>query len=68
MSYGQPPAIQVCRKSDHPAKRHGHYGGGYWCSDFGSPLLSSDNGGHTERGWIVIFEKPAPSNRPGVEG
>jgi hypothetical protein len=34
-----------------------HYGGGYWCSDFHSPLLSRDNGGHIERGWIIIFEK-----------
>lgn len=58
MAYGKPPAIRECAFPDHPARRHGHYGiGSFWCSDFGSPLLSEDNGGHIERGWIVIFEK-----------
>jgi hypothetical protein len=60
MARGNPPAIRVCTRADHPAKRHGHYGygGAHWCSDFRSPLLSEDNMGHVERGWIVIFEKP----------
>lgn len=58
----KPPAIQICTRADHPAKRHGHYGygGRSWCSDFGSPLLSEDNMGHIENGYIVIFEKPEP--------
>jgi hypothetical protein len=56
MPQGSPPAIQVCTYPDHPATRHGHYGR-HWCSDFRSPLLSRDNGGRVERGWIIIFEK-----------
>ena len=53
------PAIRVCTQSDHPDRRHGHYGygGGHWCSDFNSPLLSEENGGHIEGRYIVIFEK-----------
>lgn len=56
---GQPPAIQQCTRSDHPARRHGHYGPGgrYWCTDFGSPALDPDNGGYTQGGYILIFEK-----------
>lgn len=60
MGYGTPPAIRLCTRSDHPIRRHGHYGygGRYWCCDFNSSLLSEDNMGHIERGWIVIFEGP----------
>ena len=57
------PAIQVCTRSDHPDRRHGHYGPGgqHWCRDFGSPLLSEGNGGGVRGGYILIFEKPATS-------
>ena len=57
----QPPSIQTCTRSDHPDRRHGHYGPGgrYWCTDFNSPLLSPDNGGATSGRWILIFEKAA---------
>ena len=68
MARGKPPAVRTCTRSDHPARRHGHYGygGRHWCSDFGSALLSEDNMGDVERGWIVIFEKPDDtSTRPG---
>ncbi len=56
---GPPPAIQVCTRADHPAKRHGHYGygGRYACTDFNSPLLGEENMGFVERGWILIYEK-----------
>lgn len=59
MARGNPPAIRTCDRTDHPARRHGHYGygGRYWCTDFRSPLLSEENLGHIERGWIVLFEK-----------
>lgn len=59
MARGNPPAIRTCAQSDHPERRHGHYGygGRYWCTDFRSPLLSEENLGHIERGWIVLFEK-----------
>jgi hypothetical protein len=32
---------RLCPRSDHPARRHWHYGpaGRYWCTDYGSPLL-----------------------------
>lgn len=64
MTRGNPPAIRTCTERDHPARRHGHYGAGpYWCSDFNSPALSSDNGGHVERGWIVIYEKTEEADR-----
>lgn len=55
----KPPAIQICTRPDHPARRHGHYGAGgrHWCSDFGSPLLDRDNGGVTQGRFILIFEK-----------
>ena len=64
-----PPAIRICTQSDHPAKRHGHYGygGRYSCTDFRSPLLGEANMGHVERGWIVIFEKPAPAPTANTE-
>lgn len=42
---------------DHPARPHGHYGPGYWCADLKSALLSPSNGGHTRRGWILIYTK-----------
>ena len=54
----KPPAIRTCTYPDHPKRRHGHYGS-FWCTDFNSPLLSRENGGVVERGWIVIFEKAA---------
>jgi hypothetical protein len=58
-----PPPIQTCTYPDHPARRHGHYGAGpYWCSDFNSPLLSADNGGHVQGGYILIFEKSAATS------
>lgn len=62
-----PPTIKTCTNAKHPAKRHGHYGygGAHWCSDFRSPLLSEDNGGDIESGYIVIFEKPTtPKETP----
>lgn len=60
MTRGAAPAIQVCTRADHPASRHGHYGygGRYWCTDLRSPLLSEENMGAVERGWILIYEKP----------
>jgi hypothetical protein len=58
MAYGPPPPVQQCTNPDHPARRHGHYGyAGHWCTDFNSPLLGEDNGGHIERGWIVLYER-----------
>lgn len=64
MAKSKPPAIRECTRSDHPAKRHGHYGFGgvHWCSDFGSPLLGEGNMGHIENGYIVIFEKKEKSD------
>ena len=59
----KPPAIRECTYSNHPARRHGHYLGHYWCADFRSPLLSEENGGCVERGWIVIFEKTEETDR-----
>ncbi len=42
-----PAGTTLCRRDDHPARRHGHYGygGTYWCSDFRSPLLDEANMG-----------------------
>jgi hypothetical protein len=51
------PPVQVCTYPDYPARRHGHYGGRYWCTDFNSPLLSEDNGAAIQGRWILIFEK-----------
>ena len=61
-TWGDPPPIQKCHNPNHPAKRHGHYGFGgiHWCSDWGSPLLSEENMGHVQNGYIVIFEKADP--------
>ena len=58
MRRNTPPAVRECRNSNHPAKPHGHYGfgGAHWCSDFNSPLLSEENLGDVERGWIVIYK------------
>lgn len=66
----KPPPIQICTHSDHPARRHGHYGygGRYWCSDFNSPLLSEENMGHVRNGWILIFEKPTQTEKTNDTG
>jgi hypothetical protein len=53
-----PKGATHCTRSDHPSRRHGHYGygGRSWCADFGSPLLSEENMGSRR-----VYAKPVGS-------